>query len=321
MGEAVVPATLPPPGPVFLAGIDRSGIGLLGELLERHPRIAMTRRTDFWSRYRGRYGDLRVVANVDRCLQAIAADRRGRVFEPDRDRLLAELAHGPSYPRLFELLQQQRLEQLGRARWGDKSLGTERYARLVLRAFPTARMIHVVRDPRDRYASQKYHRQGGKGGVAAGAAQWRWSVRLAERNTRRYPDRYLVVRYESLVSDPERILRTVCAFIGEPYPVGLVDELAPEGQTSMEGDRAPGPIHTRSVGTFRTRLTPREVLTLQLVAGHRLSRYGYVREPVRLARAARWRFTLAQLPLDAVSAVLWGPWTRLCKLVARPSPR
>jgi hypothetical protein len=320
MGEGAVPSTLPP-GPVFLAGIDRSGIGLLGELLERHPRIAMTRRTDFWSRYHGRYGDLRAPSNVDRCLRALAADRRGRAFEPDRDRLLAELAVEPTYPRMFELLQQQRMERLGKARWGDKSLGTERYAVLVLGSYPTARMIHVVRDPRDRYASQKYHRQGGRGGAAAGAALWNWSVRLAERNTRRYPDRYLVVRYEALAEDPERTLRTVCAFLGEPYPDGLLDDLALGAQPSTDRDPLPGPIHTRSVGAFRGRLTPREVLTLQLGTGHRLSRYGYVREPVPLTRSARWRFALAELPFDAVRLALWGPWRRLYGLIGRPSPR
>jgi hypothetical protein len=307
---ATVGAGPPDQGPIFLAGADRSGIGLLGELLERHPRIAMTRRTDFWTRYRGRFGDLRRPENVDRCLRVMAADRRMKVFEPDRDRLLADLATTTTYAKLFESLQRQRMERMGKARWGDKSLGSERHAEWILRSFPTARMIHVIRDPRDRYVSQKCHRSVGRGGVGAGAAIWLRSVRLAERNARRHPDRYLIVRYESLVADPEGILRGVCGFIGEDYSPDLLHL----------GNRATT-IHTRSVGRFRGQLRPQEVLLLQLAAGRRLGRHGYGMERVDLAGSERLRFSLMELPWNAMRMALWGPWARLSSAVGRPAPR
>jgi hypothetical protein len=297
-------------GPIFLAGADRSGIGLLGELLERHPRIAMTRRTDFWTRYRGRFGDLRSPENVDRCLQVMAADRRLKVFEPDRDRLLADLAATPTYARLFESLQRQRMERMGKVRWGDKSLGSERHAEWILRSFPTARMIHVIRDPRDRYVSQKYHRTVGRGGVGAGAAIWLRSVRLAERNARRHPERYLILSYESLVADPEGILREVCDFIGEDYSSDLLHL----------GERT-GAIHTRSVGRFRAQLPPQEVILLQWAAGRRLGRHGYDIERVQLAGWEKLRFNLVELPVNTIRMVLWGPWGRLSSAVGRPAPR
>jgi hypothetical protein len=309
------------PGPVFLAGADRSGIGLLGELLERHPSLAMTRRTDFWDRFAGRYGDLEAPSNVDRLLEDLAGDRRGRVFEPDRDRLLAQLARDPTYSRLFELLQRQRMERLGKVRWGDKSLDQERHADLLLRSYPAARVIHVLRDPRDRYASQKEHRQGGRGRVAAGAAVWWRSARLAERNLRRYPDRYLVIRYETLVTHPETTLRGVCDFIGEPYLDALLDGPDRSDPTAAPTDDGPGRIHTRSIGAYTGLLSPQEVLTLQLTLGRWMTRHGYEREAVPLSGSARWRYVLGQLPLHVLSMLAWERWVRVRAIMVRPTPR
>ena len=179
----IVPGVSPPStgasGPIFLAGVDRSGIGLLGELLECHPAVSMTRRTNFWAFYAGRFGSLANPHTVDRCLDEMMRNARMRVLEPDDARLQADLAHGaPTYERLFELLQLQLMERRGRTRWGDKSLGAERYARTILSAYPTAAMVHVLRDPRDRYASHDRHRQPRRSGVGHGAAMWQWSERL-----------------------------------------------------------------------------------------------------------------------------------------------
>jgi hypothetical protein len=315
------------PGPIFLAGADRSGIGLLGEILECHPDIAMTRRTNFWVRYWGRFGDLRRTENVDRCLQAMTADRRMRMLEPDRDRLLADLAADPTYRTLFASLQRQRTERLGRTVWGDKSLGSEADADRILTSFPTARMVHVIRDPRDRYASYAHHRAGGRGGVGAGAATWLHSVRLARRHLRRYPDRYLVVRYERLVHDPGRTIRDVCAFLGVDAR-GLVRDDVPGAPPALRpGVPASGPIHTRSVGRFAERLTRRELIVLQVVTGRRMRRCGYAHAPVGLADGDGWRvaatvrFALAELPVDLLRAAVWGPRARLLRTLHRPGSR
>lgn len=76
-------------GPVFLAGVDRAGIGLLGEVLECHPDLSMTRRTNFWAFYADRLGALTGPAAVDRCIDEMMRNARMRVLRPDRDRLHA----------------------------------------------------------------------------------------------------------------------------------------------------------------------------------------------------------------------------------------
>ena len=53
----------PAPEPLFLAGADRSGIGLLGDVLDRHPQVAISRRINFWTFYDRRYGPLERTAD------------------------------------------------------------------------------------------------------------------------------------------------------------------------------------------------------------------------------------------------------------------
>ena len=205
-------------GPIFLAGVDRTGIGFLGELLEAHPRIAMTRRTNFWSYYYNRFGDLSDPDNFERCLTEIQRNSRMQRLQPQPDRLRQEFRQGEqTYARLFALLCEHNMERLGKVRWGDKSLGSERYADTILTAYPTAKMIHIIRDPRDRYASQFSHRGVGRGKLGAGVALWLTSVRLAERNQRQYKERYKIVLYETLAHKPEEVLLDVCDFVGEVY--------------------------------------------------------------------------------------------------------
>ncbi len=278
-------------GPIFLAGVDRSGIGLLGEVLECHPAVSMTRRTNFWAFYAGRFGSLTDAAAVDRCLDEMMRNARMRILEPDRARLRADLAQGaPTYERLFELLQLQLMERRGCTRWGDKSLGAERFAPTILSAYPAAAMVHVLRDPRDRYASHDRHRQPRRSGAGRGAALWRWSERLARRNARAFAGRYLVVRYEDLVSDPDRCLASVQDLLGLDPPAVTIEAT---------------PLTTASIGRHRRDLSDTERKYLQLVLASGMRRWGYAPEPVDLTAPATVAFWARTLPVNSTRALLW----------------
>ncbi len=315
----------PDDGPIFLAGLDRSGIGLLGELLEAHPNIAITRRTNFWSFYYERFGDLSRPENLDRCLDAMLKYERIRVLDPERERLHTEFLEGEqTYIRLFALLQEHNAERLGKPRWGDKSLNSERYAHVILDAYPTAKMIHIVRDPRDRYASQLTHRGVGRGRVGAGAAMWLWSARLGERNQHRYPDRYRVVRYESLVSDPVEVFSKILEFVGEEYVPGLVrgDDDATD-ETPVEEDlQSARLIGTTSIGRFRAALPARDVAFLQAMLRPVAERFGYRNVRVEMSRSNWVRFVVRDAPVNLARMVAWraGMAARE-RLGRRPSAR
>ncbi len=304
-------------GPVFLAGADRSGTTLLFALLASHPRISMVRRTNMWRYFYRRYGDLSEPANLDRCLQDMLRYRRMWHLDPDVERIRREFLEGPpTYGRLFSLFHQHNAERNRKRRWGDKSLHTEHYAEDVLAELPDARIVQIVRDPRDRYASVRKRHGQDLSRVGAATGRWLMSTRAGRRNQRRHPDRYLMVRYEDVAREPEATLRRVCAFIGETYsPAMLSMSGVPEhrdgGDNSSFGDLERGAISTQGIGRYRTVLSPSELAFIQLFAGRDLVALGYEPTGAILSSGLRLRFLAWDLPIQTARMLGWMALARL----------
>ncbi len=298
-------------GPVFVAGAERSGTSLLYALLTSHPQIAMMRRTNYWAYFHHQFGDLSQPKNFERCLQAMMRYKRIHVWQPDPERLRQEFAQGePSYGRLLTILARQYAQKKGKPRWGDKSLNTERYADAVFATFPEARLIHIIRDPRDRYASALKRWQVIRGEAGSGTAAWLASAHLAWRNERRFAGRYMVVRYETLVAQPEATLRDICRFLDEPYTPAMIAmhgaaEFRDEGGNSSYGTRQPGQISTNSVGRYRQMLSPQAIAFIQQAARRQMLAFGYELEPMHWSARERLRFALVDWPLNMVRMWAW----------------
>lgn len=298
-------------GPIFVGGPNRSGTSLMYAILASHPNISMSQRTDLWRYFHGQFGDLSQPENFERCLDAMLHYRRLSRLEPDPERIRREFLEGePTYGRLFALFHGHKAERVGRPRWGDKSLHSELHADQVFEEFPNARFIHIVRDPRDRYASESRKFASNE---ASATARWLASVWAAKRNVTRYPERYMVVRYEALASRPEETVRRVCHFLGERYePVMLTMRGAPEhleqgGDSSFEAIE-PGEISTRSIGRFPKVLSKKEIAFIQTVVGRQMADFDYGLYPVALSPVERVSFYAVTLP--------WGV-ARMTRSLAR----
>jgi hypothetical protein len=289
-------------GPIFIGGLDRSGKTLLRQMLGRHPRLALTRKTYMWSRYYNQYGDLSQLENLERCLQAMLKQKTLQAFQPDVDRIRREFGEGPAtYERLFDLFHKHNAERLGKPRWGDQLKLVERFAETIFTAYPDAKMIHMVRDPRDRYtaslANLSRRRKNERPDWRAGwsVARWRYSARLAERNHRRFPDRYLVLRYETLQQDPGATLKEVCDFLGEAFDPCLLE---------VENDPEQG-AEEREDLLVDQRISVGETAFAQMIASREMRRLGYGLEPVQFSVGKAAAFTLVDLPLNLAGMMYW----------------
>ncbi len=299
-------------GPIYLAGADRSGTTLMSALLATHPHIAIANLgSNMWTFFDGQYGDLREDKNLDRCLAALLRYKNVLVLNPDAERLRREFHGGPqTYARLFRLIQDHFAERMHKPRWGDKTSYVERYADTIFSAYPDAQMLHMVRDPRDRYASAIKRWPSGKGQVGGATARWLYSIRLGERNQARYPDRYKLVRYETLVTRPEETMQEVCAFLREPYdPVMFTMAGAPgfwnKGGNSSYEHFTPGVISAAAVGRYRRALSPREIAFVQTFAGHVMKKYGYPSDTTAMSSGERLGFYGFYVPKNLLRFASW----------------
>jgi hypothetical protein len=206
-------------GPVFIGGPDRCGKTTLQAFLSSHPNIAIPAvGSNFWTYFYGQYGDLNRPENFERCLDAMLHYSHAVFLQPDPERIRREFSTGEqTYARLFALFHEHYAEREGKPRWGDQTGLVERYADQIFTAYPGARMIHMIRDPRDRYEASLAMWPNGKARVGGAAARWLYSSAWAKRNMKRYHGRYKIIRYETLVQKPEETIRAICAFLGEDY--------------------------------------------------------------------------------------------------------
>lgn len=301
--------------PIFIAGANRSGTTLLSRLLATHPHIALSDvEPNMWTRFYNQYGDLSQPANFERCLSAMLSFNGVLALGPDPDRIREEFSRGKkTYGRLFALFQEDYTERLGKKRWGDKTPKIECFAEAIFAAYPTAKMIHMVRDPRDRYTSslgwgRLRNRPLRKlGRLGAGTARWLHSVSLAERNRKNYPRCYKIVRYETLVSRPEETLRELCTFLDEPYHPSILHTTENSafwqkgGNSSFTEHQG---ISTASIGRFRRVMSRREIAFMQTHARQAMSNYEYDLEPIQLRLSDRVALYLLDWPFNRSRMVI-----------------
>ena len=154
-------------------------------------------------------------------------------------------------------------------------------------------------------------------------------MRLAERNLRRYPDGYLVVRFEDLVQRPEACVREVCGFLGEtfvPPMLGMTD--APEHRRKLAGgEPSDGVSLSRGfIGRYREIVPARELMFMQLHLGRTMRSYGYTPDPVHPSIRERATFLTLEWPNQFARMSAWrtleGLQQRFPAVVKRtPGPR
>ncbi|MFD7711984.1 sulfotransferase family protein [Streptomyces sp. NPDC059785] len=279
--------TTAPPSvrPVFVLGCPRSGTTLLQLMLHAHPRIAMPPETRFvLPAYAGRldFGDLRERANRAGLAEWITGREASRFHElgVDAGQVVRRITDGP--PTLGSALGtvlRSYAEAHGKVRWGDKRPAYALHVREMLRLFPDAQFIHLVRDGRDCVASllgmDWWHR-----GFHEAVATWAQVADTTRAHARRLgPGTWHELRFEDLLADPEKELRGVCGFLGEEYapqmsePHRVAASAVPARKTWHW--RTHGALDASRAGSWATRLTPAQIALCDDVLGRRLTSYGY----------------------------------------------
>lgn len=300
------------PSPIIVTGADRSGTTLLYAILSSHSDVSMVRRTNMWRWFYGGYGDLADPSNLDRCLDAMTRYSRLSVLDPDVESIkVAFREREPTYGQLFSVMHEQLADRRHRSRWGDKSLHTEHHAAEIFAELPDAKMIQLVRDPRDRHSSIARRRADRQVGVGATMGRWSASVRAGRRNIERFgADRYRVVRYETLATMPDDTVRELCEFLRLDYEPemlemrGVTDRADYSGNSSFE-QIGPGVISTRSIGRFSDVLEPSTVRVIETLGGRWMAAHGYPAAPLELSPRERIGIWGRDVPSAAARSLGW----------------
>ncbi len=295
-------------GPIFIGGLDRSGKTTMRGFLTSHPNISIPAvGSNMWTYFYGQYGNLARSDNFERCLADLMRYKHVRFLQPDPDRIRLEFWEGPTtYAHLFELFLIHHAQREDKPRWGCQTGLIEQYADQLFEAHPNLRLIHMVRDPRDRYEASLALWPNGKGRAGGATARWLYSVRLAERNVRRHPNAYLIVRFEDLVEDPAQVLHQVCRFVGEEFRSEMLDmPAAPKHRDLLAAGNGDTLLSNAFVGRYRTDIESGELAYIQRMARRRMVSYGYRLEDLGFSVGQTLRYLAAEWPSQVVRQVAW----------------
>jgi hypothetical protein len=264
--------------PVFIVGSPRSGTNLLRNMFNRHPLLAICHETRFYGyvyKRRRAFGDLRDPKNRRRLVeQYLSTERIGRMgLDLARlgDKLLRE---GDSYRAVFTCILEWYAESMGKPRYGEKTPHHALFTETLFEWYPGAKIIHLLRDPRDVAASLK-RMPWAPNAILENAGIWRLFNRAARRS--RHRPGYLPVYYETLVSQPEQELTRICAHLGEAYAPEMLLPGQPVSGAYSWPKSTHGAVTTERLGKWREELTTEEVALTEWAAGELMQTLGYER--------------------------------------------
>ena len=285
--------------PVFVVGCPRSGTTLLATLLDRHSRIAIPPETEFFLGVLPRNGRDRAGAAHEHYVDRLFSHPRTADLGLSREEVTARFRrYDPSYATLFMAALEGYAAKEGKARPGEKTPDHLRCVPRLLRLYPEARVVCIIRDGRDVVVSLNKTPWASKS-LGRNCAKWNYYAMLAERYRGDFPGSFTVVRFEDLVRSPRVELARITSFLGEAMEEALLapggSKLVPAWEREWKSNSGAA-LDTSKIGQWRTSTKPAERAFMNRVMGRRLSRWGY---PVESGRAALGL-------LGAARAVVYG---------------
>jgi len=278
--------------PIFLCGHRKTGTTMLLALLDNHPELLVyPADSGFFYAYYPRSESKRwsrskkidVINNF--CIQNLEKEIKDLLPE-DRQALIFSI---PKFRRDFSALAKKTklapkdaLKSLIMAfeknaetdnsqikYWVEKTTSTEMYAAEIVKWFPQAKFIHLVRDPRDNWASLKsgwvkrYKKFNDSYFTLLQSMfdRGKLCMEMAIHNQKIIGEKqYLILRYEDVVINPKKYLRVITKFLGIEFNDSLMVPTV-LGKwwkgNNFEGMKFKGPSK-KSVGKWPKRITKEE---------------------------------------------------------------
>lgn len=275
------------PPPFFIIGAGRSGTSLLRRMLMAHDDIHIPPETYVLKRIIKHFEAAQFLPWRNLVLDTLKIIEDSSGFEsfdinlwklnlrlnllPEEERSLKAILHH------FYLFHAEKVSPKA-TRWGDKTPINTEGLEEILTLFPEGKYINLIRDGYDYIFS--YIRSGRAESIEDAAVRWTESLTKCRHYETLFPDRFLTVRYENLVTAPGKICKKVCDFIGLDFREEMLhseDVAARMGDTLVSGshEQLAMTISDRNIGKGRLNLTKEQKEEATRIIHPEMIRYGY----------------------------------------------
>jgi hypothetical protein len=338
-------APRPPAGPIFIVGYMHSGTTLLRKIIGRNSQVYSIRaETMFFDqldhqlpeRFPNLSDDSVFEAYVRYLIHktrfdwppvtAAEAELEAAQFQVDEAlerRIIAGAKTRRDYAAVFNYVYKTVSAVAGKPYWLEKTPSHIFHVECIIEKVPGVRFIELTRDPRDVLASKKVRkttnwadRYGDKTAermqIRKGydplrdSLGWRAAVRAGAEAQTLHPGCFYRLRYEDLVSAPEREIDQLCRWLGLSYEPAML-AVGWSNTTAHSGvGKAPG-IDRSAIGKWRAKLSDDVVGLCQMINREEMIALGYALHDVPIGSRVKAPFWVARSGVDlaARTYALW----------------
>jgi len=275
--------------PVFIVGMSRSGTTLLSRMLDAHSEIAILPET-WWYVVLDRLG----------CIEEFSDPWQTSLFfhevwenlksyqDPAARVVALAAAKEPRYlgptARILEKLGQAYATERNARIWGEKTPAHALWLPQIRDLFPRARVLFMVRDPRDVLVSYDDRWDEGRRHteyVSNTAALLKHYLSHLLHRPGFPPEQIRWVRYETLTSQPQAELEQICRFLNvafEPTMLTFYRRHANVEREMVDGKHhalLKKPATTEKIGRYREAFTLSQIALAERLLGDEMRSLGY----------------------------------------------
>ena len=315
---------------VFVVGNSRSGTTMMGRILGKHPSIYTFGELHFFGQLcappfssESRKEALEELASQLHCIQQEGYRTHGnpRRFLSEAQSFLESLTTYPeTHAALFEAFLYHLAAENGGAIPCDQTPRNVFYIADILQLYPKARIINMIRDPRDVLLSQKRKwKRRFLGGSDLPIKEtlrdwmnyhpitisyiWRTAVTAAEQFLQH--ERVTSIYFEELLAQPKATVERLCDFVGIPYTDAML-QVPQVGSSVSEDQPEQLGINPHRAHSWRDgELSSAEIYLNQTITAAFMKRHNYNLVSIR-PNIASFVLHLLTLPVKLVGAFLFN---------------
>jgi len=275
--------------PIFIVGLSRSGTTLISRMLDAHSEVAIFPET-WWYAVLDRLGC--GMEFSDPWQTSLFLNEVWNNLKSNRDPAARVLAREASKEPRYVGPTARVLEKLGRAYanerhakiWGEKTPAHALWLPQIRDLFPCARVLFMVRDPRDVLVSYDDRWNEGRRStdylITTAALLKYYLLHLLQRNG--FPaEQVRCVKYESLTAQPSAELERTCDFLGVDFQPSMLNYY--HRHANVENEMAEGrhhlllskPATTDHIGRYKKALSRSQIALVERLLGEEMRALGY----------------------------------------------
>ena len=266
----------------FIVGRGRSGTTLLTSMLNSDDSVAIAPESLFimytYNKYFTRCLDKKTIAEFDHDVWLESRMENWGLNRQGLTEWLEKFGTGSNFNTICKIVYERYAFDHGKNSVrcvGDKNPHYSLFIKELIKIFPDAKFIHLVRDYRDNIVSYQ-NVPFDCNSVPALAYRWNRYNQLLIDSAKENPHKFFMVRYEDLVVQTKPTLQKICNFLNVNFTEQMLDFYQNKNELHFKWhDNLNSPVNNKSVGGWKKKLSEPQVQVAEKICGELGETLGY----------------------------------------------